>query len=151
MAALRYPLPYSFARTSQLLLEDDGTDLTLWHAGGPTGSAWGEIMRRYHVRAVQQVDMGTLAQRISAAYSQGESSAATVVSEVQNEADLSRIMQELPAVEDLLETSDDAPKIRTLTEPSLAVVRGLEWYSPMFPNSRRRCSSRFRMPAFLHK
>ena len=114
MAALRYPLPYSFARTSQLLLEDDGTDLTLWHAGGPTGSAWGEIMRRYQVRAVQQVDMGTLAQRISAAYSQGESSAATVVSEVQNEADLSRMMQELPAVEDLLETSDDAPIIRML-------------------------------------
>ena len=30
---MRYPLPYAFARTSQLLLEDDGTDLTLWLAG----------------------------------------------------------------------------------------------------------------------
>jgi general secretion pathway protein E len=33
---------------------------------------------------------------------------------VQNDADLSRMMQELPAVEDLLETSDDAPIIRML-------------------------------------
>ena len=37
-----------------------------------------------------------------------------MVSEVQNDADLSRMMQELPAVEDLLETSDDAPIIRML-------------------------------------
>jgi general secretion pathway protein E len=37
-----------------------------------------------------------------------------VVSEVESAADLSRMMQELPAVEDLLETSDDAPIIRML-------------------------------------
>jgi general secretion pathway protein E len=37
-----------------------------------------------------------------------------VVSEVESDADLSRMMQELPAVEDLLETADDAPIIRML-------------------------------------
>jgi general secretion pathway protein E len=37
-----------------------------------------------------------------------------VVSEVESEADLSRMMQDLPAVEDLLEASDDAPIIRML-------------------------------------
>jgi general secretion pathway protein E len=37
-----------------------------------------------------------------------------VVSEVESDADLSRMMQALPAVEDLLETSDDAPIIRML-------------------------------------
>ena len=37
-----------------------------------------------------------------------------MVSEVQSDADLSRIMQELPAVEDLLENADDAPIIRML-------------------------------------
>ncbi len=110
----RHPLPYAFARGSQLLLEEDGDTLTLWHAGAAPGSAWGEVMRKFHVREVQQLDAQALAQRISAAYAQGESSAATVVSEVQNDADLSRIMQELPAVEDLLETSDDAPIIRML-------------------------------------
>jgi general secretion pathway protein E len=111
---MRYPLPYSFARTHQLLLEDDGQAVTLWHSGPPSPSAWSEVLRKYQVRTVQQLDPPALAQRISAAYAQGESSAATVVSEVQNDADLSRIMQELPAVEDLLETSDDAPIIRML-------------------------------------
>jgi len=110
---MRYPLPYAFARSQQLLLEDDGHQLVLWHAGSPA-PAWSEVLRKYPVRSLQQLDPQALAQRISAAYAQGESSAATVVSEVQNDADLSRIMQELPAVEDLLEASDDAPIIRML-------------------------------------
>jgi general secretion pathway protein E len=111
---MRYPLPYAFARGNQLLLEDDAGQLVLWHAAQPPGSALSEVVRKYGVRALQQLDAAELAQRISVAYSQGESSAATIVSEVQNDADLSRMMQELPAVEDLLETSDDAPIIRML-------------------------------------
>lgn len=110
---MRYPLPYAFARSQQLLLEEDGEQLVLWHAGAPA-PGWSEVLRKYPVRNLQQLDAAALAQRISAAYAQGESSAATVVSEVQNDADLSRIMQELPAVEDLLEASDDAPIIRML-------------------------------------
>ncbi|MES2784313.1 MAG: type II secretion system ATPase GspE [Pseudomonadota bacterium] len=111
---MRYPLPYAFARGHQLLLEDDGQSLTLWHPAAPASAALTEVIRKYGVRALQPLDSSALAQRISAAYAQGESSAATVVSEVQNDADLSRMMQELPAVEDLLETSDDAPIIRML-------------------------------------
>jgi general secretion pathway protein E len=111
---MKYPLPYAFARSQQMLLEDEGGRLVLWHNGQPSAGGWGEVMRKYPVASVQQLDAAALAQRISAAYAQGESSAATVVSEVQNDADLSRIMQELPAVEDLLEASDDAPIIRML-------------------------------------
>jgi len=110
---MRYPLPYAFARSQQLLLEDDGGQFVLWHAGAPQPS-WTEVLRKFPVRKLQQLEPGELAQRISAAYAQGESSAATVVSEVQNDADLTRMMQELPAVEDLLEASDDAPIIRML-------------------------------------
>lgn len=111
---MRYPLPYAFARTQQLLLEEADNTLTLWvHAATPP-SAVGETLRKYAVHSVQTQDAATLTQRISVAYAQGESSAATVMSEVQGEADFSRMMQELPAVEDLLETADDAPIIRML-------------------------------------
>ena len=41
--------------------------------------------------------------RIAAAYAGGESSAAVVIGEVESAVDLSRMMQELPAIEDLLE------------------------------------------------
>ncbi len=71
-------------------------------------------MRKHAVRELMPLDAHAIAQRISAAYSQGESSAATVVSEVESDADLSRMMQELPAVEDLLESAGDAPIIRML-------------------------------------
>ena len=114
MPAPRHPLPYAFARSQQLLLEDDGGQLTLWHAPSSTRSGWSEVMRKHAPRQFQALDAATLAQRISAAYAQGESSAAAVVSEVEGEADLSRMMQELPAVEDLLENADDAPIIRML-------------------------------------
>jgi len=115
---MRYPLPYAFARSNALLLEDDGHGLTLWHNASPDLNAVGEVMRKYATHSsallMERSEAGVLAQRISAAYAAGESSAAAVVSEVESDADLSRIMQELPAVEDLLETSDDAPIIRML-------------------------------------
>ncbi len=112
---MRYPLPYAFARSQQLLLEeaDDGA-YTLWMPKLPPRSALGEVVRKYPVKAFEPLPPDQLAQRISAAYAQGESNAAAVVSEVQGDADLSRMMQELPAVEDLLESAGDAPIIRML-------------------------------------
>ncbi len=116
---MRYLLPYAFARTSQLLLGEDAGQLTLWLQPGSDRQALSEVLRKHAAPgnpalAIENLAAETLAQRISAAYAQGESSAATVVSEVENDADLSRMMQDLPAVEDLLETSDDAPIIRML-------------------------------------
>ena len=111
---MRYPLPYAFARTHQLLLEDESGDLTLCVHPDCGASAVSEVMRKYPVQHLQSLGAQALIQRISAAYAQGESSAAAVVSEVESDADLTRMMQDLPAIEDLLETSDDAPIIRML-------------------------------------
>ncbi|MDD2843379.1 MAG: type II secretion system ATPase GspE [Rhodoferax sp.] len=111
---MRYPLPYAFARTHQLLLEEDAGDFTLLVHPESAPSAVGEVLRKYPQSQLQTQAVNALVQRISAAYAQGESSAAAVVSEVESDADLSRMMQELPAIEDLLETSDDAPIIRML-------------------------------------
>ncbi len=111
---MRYPLPYAFARTHQLLLEDEAGQLTLCLHPESGASAVSEVMRKYPVLRIETQTPAVLIQRISAAYAQGESSAAAVVSEVESDADLSRMMQDLPAIEDLLETSDDAPIIRML-------------------------------------
>jgi len=112
---MRYPLPYAFARTHQLLLvQDDSSQLTLCLHSESGASGLSEVMRKYPVQQIETLAAAALIQRISAAYAQGESSAAAVVSEVESDADLSRMMQDLPAIEDLLETSDDAPIIRML-------------------------------------
>ncbi|WP_394790708.1 GspE/PulE family protein [Rhodoferax sp.] len=111
---MRHPLPYAFARTQQMLLEENQGEYTLWLHPASAPSALSEVMRKYPVQQIETLAVDALLQRISAAYAQGESSAASVVSEVESDADLSRMMQELPAVEDLLEMSDDAPIIRML-------------------------------------
>ena len=117
---MRQLLPYAFARDHCLLLEDDGQQLTLWHCVESDRSVLSEVMR-VHARSQPQWQLlptAALIQRVQQAYAhaqiEGAGSAAAVVSEVESAADLSRMMQELPAVEDLLEASDDAPMIRML-------------------------------------
>jgi general secretion pathway protein E len=73
-----------------------------------------EVFRVFAVTDVQWMEGRTLAERLAEAYAGGEGSAAAVVGEVENAVDLSRLMQELPAVEDLLEAANDAPIIRML-------------------------------------
>ena len=110
----RHPLPYAFAKANTLLLEDDGTQLVLWAAETTPSGALSEVNRLFEVDGFEREPAATLAHRIAVAYAGAESSAATVVGEVESAVDLSRLMQDLPAVEDLLEASNDAPIIRML-------------------------------------
>jgi len=112
--AMRHPLPYAFAKAHTLLLEDDGERLMLWAGDTTPTSALAEVTRLFDVARFEREPSATLGQRIAAAYAGGESSAAAVIGEVESGVDLSRMMQDLPAVEDLLEAADDAPIIRML-------------------------------------
>ncbi|MFZ2989003.1 type II secretion system ATPase GspE [Ideonella sp.] len=110
----RHPLPYGFAKANTLLLEDDGQQLVLRLCDASPRSALTEVLRLYAVDRLEPQDSAELAQRLAAAYAGGEASAASVIGEVESAVDLSRMMQELPAVEDLLEAANDAPIIRML-------------------------------------
>ena len=110
----RHPLPYAFARANTVLLEDDGSQLVLWAAETTPAPALSEVTRLYDVARFEREAAVTLGPRIAAAYAGGESSAAAVIGEVESGVDLSRMMQDLPAVEDLLEAANDAPIIRML-------------------------------------
>jgi len=117
---MRHPLPYAFARSHKLLIDAQSVPATLWWCAQSDRQALSEVLRVHGAQGLdwQCTDEAALLRRIGQAYSgpgEGEaSSAAAVVSEVESAADLSRMMQELPAVEDLLEASDDAPIIRML-------------------------------------
>ena len=112
--ASRHPLPYAYARAHTLLLEDEGDRLVLRAPETASLPALAEVLRHYEVDVLEREAAATLAQRIATAYAGSESSAATVVGEVESAVDLSRMMQELPAIEDLLEAANDAPIIRML-------------------------------------
>jgi general secretion pathway protein E len=114
MASIRHPLPYAWAKSHSLLIEDDGDRLVLFCAPEVDKAVLGEVLRHFIVDAIEHETPESLTRRIAQVYASGEGSAAAVVGEVENAVDLSQMMQELPAVEDLLESANDAPIIRML-------------------------------------
>ena len=70
--ASKYPLPYAFARSHQLLLEDDGARLTLWLCTDSDASAMSEVMRKWAPSGtaldIARDEAVKLKQRISQAY-----------------------------------------------------------------------------------
>jgi len=110
----RHPLPYAWAKANSLLIDDDGRQRTLHCSEATPRAALAEALRLHAVDLIEREAADALGARIAAAYAGGEGSAAAVVGEVESAVDLSRMMQELPAVEDLLEAANDAPIIRML-------------------------------------
>ena len=150
MAAIRHPLPYAFAKANRVLLEDDGQSLTLWAAPEVDWATLSEVQRLYAVDRLEAEPAHSLADRISAAYAGSESSAAVVIGEVESAVDLSRMMQDLPAVEDLLEAANDAPIIRMLN--ALLTQAAKDGASDIHIEPYERASSvRFRVDGTLRE
>ena len=117
---MAYPVNYRFALDNLLLPEVTSSEsLTLWTCEDSNRSAWSEVLRKYATfeLEVQTIGAAELKERIRTVFSNhnaNERDAAAIVSEVESVADLSKMIQELPEIEDLLESSDDAPIIRML-------------------------------------
>jgi general secretion pathway protein E len=148
--AIRHPLPYAFAKAHSVLLEDDGSQLVLWAAPEVGLATLSEVQRLYALDRLEHEPRGTLAERINRAYAGSESSAAMVIGEVESAVDLSRMMQELPAVEDLLEAANDAPIIRMLN--ALLTQAAKDGASDIHIEPYERASSvRFRVDGSLRE
>ncbi len=115
LSPARY-VPYGFARTHQVLVTGlSGDAIEVWVGERTPVHALAELTRTLPYRLVPvRKSADELAAAISRAYSQQEGSAAAVVDEVESDLDLSRLMQDIPKIEDLLETEDDAPIIRMI-------------------------------------
>ena len=147
---MRYPLPYAFAKAHLVLLEDDGSSLVLWASPEVSLATLSEVQRQYVIDRLEKEAGATLGERISAAYAGSESSAAVVVGEVESAIDLSRMMQDLPAVEDLLEAANDAPIIRMLN--ALLTQAAKDGASDIHIEPYERASSvRFRVDGTLRE
>ena len=109
-------VPYGYARQNQLLVSGvSGDAIEVWIGDATPSHALAELSRNLPLRVVPVRKPGPeLAAAIARAYSQQEGSAASVVDEVESDLDLSRLLQDIPKIEDLLETEDDAPIIRMI-------------------------------------
>jgi general secretion pathway protein E len=109
-------VPYGYARQNQLLVSGvSGDAIEVWIGDATPSYALAELTRMLPLRVVPVRKPGPeLAAAIARAYAQQEGSAASVVDEVESDLDLSRLLQDIPKIEDLLETEDDAPIIRMI-------------------------------------
>ena len=116
MTVPSHRVPYAFARDNHILLRPVGErDGELWISTATPLAAIQEVGRLVPGRVqTRHVDDDELAQAIAQAYARAEDSAQRVVDDIEGEIDITRLLQETPDVEDLLETEDDAPVIRMI-------------------------------------
>ena len=108
-------LPYSFARECAVLAGWGEPELLyVWASEKTALSAIAEVGRRYGRIKLNRVSHVALAQAMDQAYAGSGGDAAQVVDEVESDLDLAKLMSDLPAIEDLLESADDAPVIRMI-------------------------------------
>jgi len=110
-------LPYSFARNFALLAQHGGASgepVEIWMSEDTTLTAIAEVSRCFGQIRLRRISSDALKEAIAAAYADSGGDAAQVVDEFESDLDLNKMMQDMPAIEDLLESADDAPVIRMI-------------------------------------
>ena len=110
-------LPYAFARDFNVLArsnDDAAQAVEVWVSGATAPAAIAEVSRRFGRIALRRMDRTELDAAIASAYSGGGGDASQVADEFDANLDLTKLLQDVPAIEDLLESSDDAPVIRMI-------------------------------------
>jgi general secretion pathway protein E len=108
-------LPYAYARDARLVLthySNSGLQVLICDKTDPDALA--EVSRRFGQLAPLWVTETELDQALRRVYAQAEGAAARVAGEIEADLELSRVMQETQAIEDLLDVEDDAPIIRMI-------------------------------------
>jgi general secretion pathway protein E len=107
-------LPYAFARKHGVLVQavNDGV-ISLVLRDDAQLSVLAELRRHFGMTTAVcgQLPSAAFAERLAQSYAQADAAAA-VVQDFGQDVDLSRLMQELPPVEDLLDSQNEAPIIR---------------------------------------
>ncbi|GIL04008.1 type II secretion system protein GspE [Betaproteobacteria bacterium PRO7] len=116
MSSAQAFVPYAFARDNAILLKPTGErDAEVWISESTPLAALNEVMRVFPGRVKPiVVAADKLSEAIAQTYSQSEGSAQQIVGDIEGEFDITRMMQEVPDIEDLLEAEDDAPIIRMI-------------------------------------
>ena len=120
-------VPYAFARDHHVLVARlaapsdlagataSGTAVReVWISDATQAAALAELQRALGSIRVVKVDGAVLEKAIARCYATDDGASARVVDEVDASLDLSRLMQDVPEIEDLLEAEDNAPVIRLI-------------------------------------
>ncbi len=110
-------LPYAFARDFSILAQRDQASpqvVEVWVSDVTAHTAIAEVSRRFSWIKLKLMPHAELEAAIASAYADAGGNAAQMVDEFESDLDLTKLMQDVPAIEDLLESADDAPVIRMI-------------------------------------
>jgi general secretion pathway protein E len=110
-------LPYAFARDFSLLAKRNDSlphAVEVWVSSATAPTAIAEVTRRFGRITLKSVPKAELDDAIARAYASSGGDASQVAGEFEADLDLTKLMQDVPAIEDLLESADDAPVIRMI-------------------------------------
>jgi len=118
-------IPYSFAKSQGVLLlkvTQEGAAVSLRADAAPGVLA--EVRRVLAVPVhATRISVAEFERELAAAYGQAEGSAASMVDDVEQDMDLSQLVNDLPKIEDLLDADSDAPVIRMINALLTQAVR----------------------------
>lgn len=118
-------IPYSFAKSRGVLLlgvTEQGAEVRLRDDAAPTVLA--EVRRVLAMPVLATLSsVAAFERELAAAYGQADGSAASMVDDVEQDMDLSQLVNDLPKVEDLLDADSDAPVIRMINALLTQAVR----------------------------
>ncbi|MEQ1525206.1 MAG: type II secretion system ATPase GspE [Gallionella sp.] len=109
-------LPYAFARDFKLLTQRSHADepVEVLVSDETTLSAIAEVSRHFGRIKLKSLSREELAAAIAVTYANSGGDAAQVVDEYESDLDINKLLLDMPAVEDLLASTDDAPVIRMI-------------------------------------
>jgi general secretion pathway protein E len=118
-------LPYHFAKRHGVIsARRDGDTVEVWALAQARGEILAELGRALG-RPVRVVEVAPedFNRALNRAYERGVNEAADIIDDMGEDMDLSLVAESLPAVEDLLESEDDAPVIRLINALLSQAVR----------------------------
>ena len=110
-------LPYAFARDFALLAHRNAAAdgyVEVWMSDATPPSAIAEVSRCFGRLRLKAMPREELDAAIAKAYASSGGNAAQVIDEYESDLDLDKLMLDMPAIQDLLESADDAPVIRMI-------------------------------------
>ncbi len=113
--ALAGLLPFGFAQRNRVLLEQDGERARLTYVAPLSLESLLEV-RRFagDDLALEPVTAEAFALRLTGAYQRTNNEAAQMAEDISADVDLSRLVDEMPDLGDLMDAEDDAPIIRLI-------------------------------------
>jgi general secretion pathway protein E len=109
-------IPYAFAKANGVIVTAVGNELAeVAVRGDARASALAELRRVLGVPLrARRIGTEEFDELVASSYNGADAGAAALVGDLAQDLDLSRLLQEIPRVEDLLESRDDAPVIRLI-------------------------------------